>query len=130
MTIEEELYDYLSVYAGLAALVGTRIYRDRFPDNVVKPAIKYQRIDTQREYSHQGYSGLARPLFQFSCFGESQPATKAAIDQVRIALQGYAGTMGNVLVQGAIVVDERSDYEPDTRLFRYDIDVQIPHDET
>lgn len=133
MTINEALYGYLSGYAGLVALIATRAYSLVAPQNVTKPYVRFQRIDTPREYSHQGYSGLAHPRFQFSVFAETPESAKAVVDQVRTALQGYVGTMGGsggVTVQAAMVVDERDNYEPDTKLYREDIDVILWHAET
>lgn len=132
MTMEEALYAYLSTYAGLTALIGTRVYPFVLPQNAAKPAVTFQRVDTPREYTHDGYAGLAHPRFQFACFALSQPASAAVAEQIRLALQGYTGTMGGVggvVVQFAVVVDQRDGYENDTKLFSTALDVIIWHEE-
>ncbi len=132
MTIEEGLYSYLSGYAGLTALVGTRIYPLVMPQNVTMPAIRYQRISSSRIYSHDGPNKLTHPRFQFSCFAESYATAKAVANQVRFALAGYQGTMGGaggVTVQFAIVDDEVDLYEDETKLHHVAVDVVVWHEE-
>lgn len=141
ISIEEALFRYLSGYAGLSELVGDRIYPDVLPQKVTMPAVKHQRIDTPREYSHSGDSNLAHPRFQFSGFALTKPAAKAVADQIRAAFNAYnqgrlngtivaMGGAGGVDVQFCQVEDERSDYEPETLLFRTDVDVILWQAET
>lgn len=140
MTLEEALYTHLSGYAGLTALVSTRIYPDEMPQGCAKPAVVYQRIDTPREYTHDGPAHLAHPRFQFTAWAlpsataSGSTTAKAVADQIRAALDGYTGTMGGaggVAVQAVFVADERSGFEMDgqTRLHSYQLDVILWHEE-
>lgn len=132
MIIEEALYSYLSGYAGLSARIGTRLYPLRLPENVTYDAATYQRISGPRVHSHSGASGLAAPRFQLDCYSETYLGAKNTAAQVRIALDGYKGTMGGaggVSVQSCLVQDDRDFYDADLRVYRVSLDVVIEHAE-
>jgi hypothetical protein len=46
VSAETEVYDALRLNAGIAALVGTRIYPQNLPPDVTFPAIAYRNIDS------------------------------------------------------------------------------------
>lgn len=89
MAVEQDIYAFLIANSGVAALVGTRIYPLMIPQDADLPAVAYRRIDTPRHYSHDGYSGLARPRFQFDCVGSSYSSARALAAAVRVAFQGW-----------------------------------------
>lgn len=129
MIIEEAIVAYLTTYSGLSALISTRLYPLRLPENPTYPAVTYQRISGPRVQSHSGPSGLAFPRFQFDCYGTSYLGSKAVEKQVRAALEGYKGTMGMVNVSSALSQDDRDFYDPNTRIWRVSIDFIIGHEE-
>lgn len=127
--IEEALYTYLIAHAGLSALVGDRVYPLVAPQDATYPLVVYQRISGIRIHSHSGPSGLASPRFQFSAWGESFSDAKNVAEQVRLALDGYAGTMGSLAVGACLIATELDQYEPDTGLYRTILDFFIWHEE-
>lgn len=129
MLIEEGIYSYLSGYAGLTALVSTRIYPLENPQNVTLPAVCYQLISTPQApgYTHQGPSNLLMPRFQFDCYAGTSLACRQIAAQVRAAMDGYEGLMGTVVVAVAQVVSDRAAYEDEPRRFRAGVDVQIQY---
>lgn len=130
MVIEEGLYAYLAGYAGLTALVDSRIYPLQAPEDAIYPLVVYQRISGPRVYSHDGASGLAHPRFQITSWGEIYPDAKAVAKQVRLALSGYAGTMGDdVDVDAAFLVNELERYDPETKRWGVIQDYIIWHHE-
>jgi len=124
--IEQSLETYLKNYADLTALVGTRIYPAKLPQNFTPPAITYSRISSSRYYSHSGPSGLARPRFQLSCWAEHYGEAKQVAEQVRAALEAWPATK---TVQAAFVVNELDGYEPETKLYHVPVDVIFWHNE-
>lgn len=132
MMIEEALFKHLKAHAGLSALVSSRIYPMVMPQKTSMPAVTFQRISTPREYTHGGYSGLAHPLFQISCWGEKYKDTRAVAEQVRLALQAYVGTMGGtggVEVQASFQENEIDFYDPGANLYHVPVDFRIWHKE-
>ena len=121
MLLEQALYSYLSGVAGLTALVSTRIYPLMMPQDVTLPAVTYQRISGPRVHTMGTDPGLESPRFQLSSWASSYSSVKAVAEQVRLALQDYAGTMGGaggVVVQRAFLEGDQDFYEPDTLIYQ------------
>lgn len=123
------LYAYLQTRPGLTALVGNRVYPRRRPSGAVFPLITYTRIDTRRGQSHTGPDGLAEPRIQFDIWAADPDTADAVAEQLRLALNGYRGQMGDVEVGSAFVVGEHDDDEPELGFYRRVLDVQIQHAE-
>jgi hypothetical protein len=133
LTIEEGLYTKLSTTVGITNLISTRVYPNKLPQTVTLPAMTYQRIDTPRVHSHDssGSAGTAHPRFQFDCWAETYSGAKAISDALRAALNGYKGTItsgaNTVVVQGALIQDERYDDFADAGMLRISCDYIIWH---
>lgn len=127
--IEQALYTILSGHAGLTALVGSRIYPLILPQSPLLPAVIYQRVDAAREGTHDGPSGLAHPLFQLSCWALDFDQARAVVAQVRLALDGYTGTVGGVEIEAIQSGHEDDQYEQDTKIYHSSIDFDIWHQE-
>lgn len=127
--IELAFVTYLSAYAGLQALVGSRIYPQQLPEGVQLPAISYQRVSGPRIRSHSGPSELAHPRYQFNVWGDRYSDAKTVADQLRFALDGFRGTMGEVSVQAAFVEDDRDDFDTVTQQHRVIVDAILWHQE-
>lgn len=69
--MEEQLKARLRAMAGLAALVGTRIWPLVRPQGSDLSALTFQVISTERGYTHDGAIGLTRSRVQFDSYGES-----------------------------------------------------------
>lgn len=121
MRMDEALYSYLSTHAGLSALVGTRIYPVKLPQNVSLPAVTYQKISGHRVHAMQTDPGYASPRFQISCWAVDSATesgydiVKAVAEQARAALQDYRGTMGGAggVVVDAVFLDDENDFYED-----------------
>lgn len=106
MTLEEGWYAHLAADSGVAALVSTRIYPLVMPQDVDLPAIAYQKISGPRDHVHEGPSGLVTARMQVTCLGSSYSAAKGLSEAVRVAVDGFSGTMGTVTVNAALLVNE------------------------
>lgn len=129
MTMEEALYSYLSGYAGLTALVGTRIYPEMLPDSPTYPAVSYSRVSTRRERTLTIPSVAAvEARFQCSCWGERYADAKAVAVQIKAALQDFQGVMGGtggVTVLEASTVNELDQHDARVRVYHVPVDVTI-----
>lgn len=126
--LEEGLTAYLKAYAGLTALVGSRIYPVKFPQTTTMPCVVFQRIDTPRELTHDssGAAGdLAHPRFQIEAWSETYHAGKDIVDVLRSALNGKSGDLGGVTIRAALVDNEAVDYSPEFELYRFYCDYII-----
>ena len=87
---------------GLVAVLGAspsiaqgRFY-PRLPQNVVFPAVRYNRINTKRTKDINGANvGPTQFSFQIDCMAKSYSQAKALAAQVMGRLDGYKGTWGS-----------------------------------
>lgn len=130
--LEEGLFTYLSTYAGLTSLISTRVYPLVIPQGATLPCLTYQRISTVRSPSLDS-SGIGNELssarFQFDVWATTALSAKTITDQLRAALHGKKGTMGSVTIHSALVDDEQSNFEPDTKIYRSRSDYFIWHND-
>lgn len=128
MTIlEEGLIAYLKSYAGLTALISSRVHMVNIPDvggEIKIPCVVVNRVSTP--YTHtmdsSGATGtLTSPRFQFDAWASTASSAKAIQDQLRAALNGKTGSTGagavTVTIRAALAENERLDRDPLTRLF-------------
>src|SRR5438045_179384 len=99
MTLEEGLQAYVSTKTAISALAGTRVYPFNLPQNPTLPAITYQRISGQHTRSMGGSSQLGWGRVQLVFWATTYRAAKDGAEQLRIALDGYAGAMSSLTVQ-------------------------------
>ena len=109
MSLEAGLYTLLSGTAGVAALVGTRIYPVVAPQNATLRRITYFRVtDTPGYVFSTAAPKTGEPLFQVSCWGASYASAKAVAEAVKAVLGAYtSGTVGGVSVLAMYLEDER-----------------------
>lgn len=130
MTLDQALFNYLSTFAGLTALIGTRVYPRVLPQNPTYPAVTYQRVSSTRMRTMGAPLLGAEPRIQFTIWAETHLAARAIATQLRAALEGYTGTMGGaggVDVLGAQEQNDLDDYEPLTKLHQAILDFTIWH---
>ena len=131
MSAELAVYTILKNDAPVAALVGTRIFPSLAPQNAANPLIVYQRISADRITSLDGPSGLSWARVQVDCYAETYAGAKTLSAAIRVALEGYRGTVGGVRVGGISLETDRDLYEndPEPGLFRVTHDFTVIHDE-
>lgn len=129
MRLEQAVFNRLSTYASLMALVSTRIYPLALPQNGTYPAVTYFRVSSPRIRTFGTNLGASTRL-QVSCWARSYLAAKGVADQVIAALDGFSGTLGGVggVPVLALDLDNETDiYEPETGLYHVPLDFTIWH---
>ena len=106
MSAEQDLYTALSGYAGLTALVDTRIHADVRDEDEDLPSVVYRRLKTEHINTIHGTVVATTATLGVSCVGESRASSEAVAEQV------LAAVGGNFVAQ-----DRRSDYDPDTQYY-------------
>lgn len=121
--VEQGLRALLVANAGVNALVAGRIYPQTAPAGAALPAIVYSRISGPRLAAHDGPSGVAHPRFQFDCKATTYAGARGLANAVRVALDGYQGTTGDVTFQAILVQDEADgyDFESDASASAYEV---------
>ena len=130
--IEAALYSRLSGFAGVSDLVGTRIYPLAAPDDAIYPLIRYQRVQATRLESLAGPSGLSAVRFQIDAFGQGDEGYRDAGDvaeQIRLALDGFGGTVAGVVIQSTTLLNERDQEFDEGRVKAISQDFRLWHRE-
>lgn len=127
--IDTAIFNRLTGYSALTALVSTRIYRQHAPDNPTFPMITFQRISTSREMTLEGVWGLVRSLYYFDVFGDEHASTKAIANQVLAALNGLRGTYSGMDIRSVLSDDEGDSYEEDVDVHRTTLSFYITYKE-
>jgi hypothetical protein len=85
--IEQQLFDQLTTFPGLAALIGDRAYPAQLPQEVTLPAVTYLRVSEapvlHRDNPKPGYS---RDRFQLDGWANSYDGALAVRKQLRGAM--------------------------------------------
>lgn len=101
------LYGRLTAVSGVTDLVSTRIYANAAPAGIRSPYIVYQQISGPRVHTCDGPLNLTRSRYQITCWSDDQYDDAEAIaEAVRVALDGYSGTVAAVVVRQIMVIDE------------------------
>ena len=90
------------------------------------PAIVYQDLNTNPNYSHSGDSGLDDALYQLSCWAKTPLEAETLAAQVRAAFGGVTVTVSGTKFT-AFAENLRARSEPETGLERVIMDVRFMH---
>jgi len=131
MSIESDLYDRLSGFAGLAALVGTRLYPNRLPEAVAYPALSWLRVSSIRPIAMGSDSGIVRMRLQVDVWATGHDSMTAVAEQVRLALRRWRKTSGTEVLD-CFMDNEIDQFEADapdgagrTGLFHRALDFEL-----
>jgi len=131
---EQALQSRLTSYSGLSALVGTRVYPVIAPQGATRPFVTYQRISGDRMDGMTQAHGIAEPVIQIDCWGNTYTSVKAVAAQVRAALLRTAWTEDSVDTLDAFLESEIDGYEEGisdaaAKLYRVSLNVRFQHRE-
>lgn len=98
MSFQADFYAWLDAQAGVTAIVGDRIYPLRLPQEVVYPAIRFERDGDAESLDFAGQGGLHRTEIQLDALAETHAAAVDLAAAVRTALLNFRGAMGSTFV--------------------------------
>lgn len=128
MTFREDVYSRCTTHAGIAALIDTRCYPDRLPENITYPAISYIAPVSQDDSDYRTHDTGPVPRtvsrVQFNCFAETGDGAAALADQVMAAWSGYTDgcTFGYAFIANRI-----STRDDPINAYRTIVDVTVEH---
>lgn len=131
--IKAALYQYLIADAGLAALIGDRVYPQLIPQRAwngahVQPCAVYQRVGITRDVRYCGTSGLARSAFQIDAYATEYENADAVARAIKSALIDFRGAMTDVHVHAVMLEVEFDQLDPEPGLFRVSMTFSLWHD--
>lgn len=139
MTLIQALRERLLSQPPLTALVGTRVYAMRLPQDTPLPAVRIQEVDRLGSQQLRGTVNLHVARVQVDAVeGETNgPApyasAHAVADAVRGAivggeftgLEGFVGVLSGIRVRGIGVVDQRERFETEVRQVSVQVDFLV-----
>jgi len=128
-SIDTALYTRMTGFAGLAALVGTRIYPAPIPQGATYPLVTYQQISGVRDYVYSNQSGLVRARFQVDSYAETATGARALAEQVRLALSIYNGVSDGITIDLIQIINEERVYDDEVDLHRIIHDYMVDYRE-
>ena len=109
--LEKGLYAKLTGNSPLT-LASNRVY-PILPQGVKLPAIRYQRINTNRQQALDAAVGVTEATVQIDCMAETYSNAKTLADSVRDILHDYTGAWGSLVARHVALDTENDFYEQD-----------------
>ncbi|WP_366923875.1 hypothetical protein MFMK1_000793 [Metallumcola ferriviriculae] len=118
-----------AVSAHLQPKLNNRLYPFLLPQNILLPAVVYLPVSVERLRSLVEDSGFIKQRLQFSCYATSY---KEAVQTARIIqseLQNFNGPMAGLSIGSVLLMEEISDYEPDTEIYSVSFEFEFQFEE-
>jgi hypothetical protein len=90
-----------------------RVFPVLLPQRVAYPALTYQLVAGRHGADHGGADGLREEVYQITAWSPSVDDARALAEEVRTALHGHTGAMGDATVACVLHDGESEQYEPD-----------------
>jgi hypothetical protein len=112
----------------LQALIGTRMYPDFLKERATMPALVYQLIDQNHGYILQGDPiNIEHPRVQIDVYSNDPTERETLGGYIKVALDGYMGTMGSTSVGILMYDNESNEYVSDSLQYRKMLDFKVIH---
>lgn len=123
--------------AGVAALVGARVYAITAPQDDPLPDVTYQRIAAEHTHLWAADAGLVRAEVQVDCWGRTLAEASSVRDAVLAALNRYSGTADSTVIQEVLVMNEFDQHDTegtpvgrtDTGIYRRTLEFAVWYEE-
>lgn len=128
--IDAALYQRLTGYAGLSALIDDRVHPVTLPEKVDLPAVVYSRVSGQIESAFGSDSTLRRARYTLLCMSNSALEAKQVATQAAAAVQRYRGTLDSTVIQDIFIENGGVDfYDAQAKLHYCAVDIIIHYEE-
>lgn len=112
MPLHDAIYSHLSGYAGLTALVSTRIYPIYRAQDSALPAVTFLKVAGTSLNVWQGVCG-ERIRIQISVWAETVRTANSVSAQVRAAMTTFQGVFSDVTVRSTDFLGDQDLYDTD-----------------
>ncbi len=109
--IEEGLTQKLLNESGVFDEVGNSIFPEIAPHGTAAPYIVMSKVSGTHEHVLGGTAGLVFNRIQLDMWSDTIRGSRIIADEVRKAIDGYSGVMGNLYAQHCIMEDEGTEVE-------------------
>lgn len=125
--IENGIQNRLSGFAGLIALVGTRIYASHLPQTPTFPCVAYRKVGGMPRQLLSASTTMYDTDIEIGCFAKSYDSANSVAEQVVSALHRYSGTNDSVVIVDCVLNNISNDYESELEIFEVTLSFKISH---
>lgn len=129
MTIGSAIQSLLVADAGVAALVGARVWAETVPEQSGYPAITIQQTGGAPIHGVRDDLTWATAQLQIDVLAQSKASALATSAAVKAALARYRGTVGATVIDDVLLEQESHDYWPEQDIRRVTLDWLIYYSE-
>lgn len=98
MSFQSDFYTWLSAQSGVTAIVSTRIYPLRLPQEVTYPALRFERDGEYDIEDFGGQGGMQTTDIQIDALADTHAEALGLAAAVRSALLNFKGAMGSTII--------------------------------
>lgn len=122
--LESSLRSFVLQSGAVSSSIGARFHWDNIPDNESYPCVRAVTVTHPLNRTHNGTHG-GRSLVQLDVYSDAKGTCNAAAETIRLATDNYKGAMGDYAVTMQVKNAGRGSFEPDSRLFRRLMEIEI-----
>src|SRR5262245_25544352 len=111
-SLARALYAYLSTYAPLTAIVGTRIYPGLAPTSAIFPYVTMQDLNVASHYFLDGATATFDTMTQVDCWSLESMQAQQMARIIRNSMDGMPAAWDGLEVDGVFVDSELDAPEP------------------
>lgn len=111
-SLARALYAFLSTYAPLTALVGTRIYPGIAPTSAVFPYVTLQELMVGSTYHLDGATATHDSMVQVDCWSLEPMQAHQMAQVIRLSMDGMPAAWDGLEVDGVFIDSEQDAPEP------------------
>ena len=126
--LSDALYGYLMLDANVTALVGSRVFPIARPQEADLPAVVYRLIETNRDYTQEGWNGRSMPVYQFHVHASSYSSGRAVAASLVASLLRFRG-WADIRCYRTFVEAGSEGYMPELLEFRFDVRAELEIEE-
>ena len=130
MSIEGAIRSRATTHVGLSALIGTRCFAVKLPQNPVFPAMTFNRISAEREHAMGADANPTHARFQLTAFDDGYADARGLADQIKAAFDRWSGTVDTTVIQDSLREGGDLDlYNDETKTYMAPVDFMIHYEE-
>jgi len=108
------LVSLLTGESTISAIVGSRVYISKAPQNASLPYIVITQMSSNENQTIDGTTGLRFVDFDIDCKAERSVTSETLGKTVRTFIDDYTGAAGADTVNAVLINDESTQFEPPT----------------
>ena len=111
--------------ASIARIAG-RVYAIQAPQKTAAPYLVYLVVNDDRDYTHQGFSGLCETMLQVDCYAATYAEAWLLAAEVTVALEAWPGSDD---IQALFRITARDLPEEESKVHHVVLEFRIRHAE-